>query len=144
MADKKSLQMFLRPAAQTEETLGVIASTRFVDPETKAPAEWRITSITAKENDELIRQCRRPVRRKGSDITYEVDSSLYSAKLAVRCTVFPDLCDAELIQAYGAVGPEELIRTMLKPGEYTQYVERIVELNGFDQGFEELQGEAKN
>ena len=56
----------------------------------------------------------RPGGRKGQ-FTQEFDGNAYQAKIAVRCTVFPDLNDAALQDSYKAMGAEKLITTMLTP-----------------------------
>ncbi|EQG32401.1 phage XkdN-like family protein [Clostridioides difficile DA00129] len=58
--------------------------------------------------------------------------------------VFPDLHDAELQNSYGVMGAEELLTTMLTPGEYTDLSSEVGEVNGFDRTFEDKVEEAKN
>ena len=67
----------------------------------------------------------------------------YQAKIAARCTVFPNLNDAELQASYGVMGAEKLITTMLTAGEFEDYSAKILELNGFSAS-DELIDEAKN
>jgi hypothetical protein len=58
--------------------------------------------------------------------------------------VFPNLKDAELQNSYHAMGEEELLTRMLTAGEYADYVIKVQEVCGFEQGFEEEKEEAKN
>lgn len=74
----------------------------------------------------------------------ELDISEYLARVAVRCTLYPDLHNEELQQSYGVMGAQALLRMMLKPGEYTDYTAKVQEANGFDVSFEEKVEEAKN
>ena len=58
-----------------------------------------------------------PVPGRKGQFTQDFDANAYLAKVAVRCTVFPNLNDAELQQSYGVMGAEQLITTM--PVSYT-------------------------
>jgi len=42
------------------------------------------------------------------------------------------------------MGEEALIKKMLLPGEYADYLGKIQEINGFDISFEDKKDEAKN
>ena len=64
--------------------------------------------------------------------------------MCVACTVFPNLNDAELQDSYGVKTPDALLKKMLKPGEYTEYKAKVMEVNGYDMSMEELVDEAKN
>ncbi len=73
----------------------------------------------------------------------ETDINAYMAKLAVRCTIYPDLNNVELQTSYKVMNAEELLRTMLTPGEYQDYLTKVQEVNGFS-SMQELVEEAKN
>ena len=62
----------------------------------------------------------------------EVDYNLYLAKLAVACIVYPNLSDAELQNSYHVKCAEDLVKTMLTPGEYVDCVAKVQEICGFD------------
>ena len=63
--------------------------------------------------------------------------------MCVRTTVYPDLQDKELQDSYGVMSAEELISTMLTPGEFEDYATAVMKANGFDDE-ENLVEEAKN
>ena len=65
------------------------------------------------------------------------------AKICVRTTVFPNLNDKELQDSYGVMSAEELITTMLTPGEFEDYSTKVMETNGFTDE-KNLVKEAKN
>jgi hypothetical protein len=122
----------------------IVASTRFTDENGEA-MEWEIACISAGENQKLRKDSIRniPATGKRGQYSQEFDTAAYQAKLAVKCTVFPDLNDAELQDSYGVKGAEALISAMLTPGEFDAYTLAITELNGFStEG--ELVDEAKN
>lgn len=140
----KSLSAFLAQNAKKVDNRKITASNRFLDEDGR-PMEWEITCITAGENQKIRKESVRniPVTGKRGQYTQDFDVAQYQAKLAVRCTVFPDLNDKELQDSYGALSAEQLISTMLTPGEFDDYILAITELNGFNtEG--ELVDEAKN
>jgi hypothetical protein len=69
---------------------------------------------------------------------------MYLGKLAVACTVFPNLNAKELQDSYKVMGAEALLKAMLTPGEYASYVEKVQEVCGFSTPIEEEIEEAKN
>ncbi len=136
---------FLAQNAQPVENLKHPASKRFVD-DAGAPLQWEIRCVTSTEDEALRKACtkRVPVAGKRNQFTQETDFNLYIGKLAAACTVFPNLNDSELQNSYGVMGADILLKTMLTPGEYADYIGKIQEVNGFDTTFEEAVDEAKN
>lgn len=140
----KSLTAFFAQNAKKVENRKMAVSPRFTDTNGKA-VEWEITCITAAENQKIRKDSLRnvPVNGKRGQFTQDFDTAQYQAKLAARCTVFPDLNDVQLQESYGVMGAEALISTMLTPGEFDNYILAITELCGFTaEG--ELVDEAKN
>ena len=141
-----TLTAFMAPNVVQEEHVKHIVSDRFIDQETKKPIEWEIRCVDSKKDEELRKACTRRVAvpgRKGQ-FTKETDFDKYVGLLAVECTVFPDLHNAELQNSYGVLSADELLKRMLKPGEYADYLEKIQEINGFNESFEDKVEEAKN
>ena len=85
-----------------------------------------------------------PVPGKKNQYLPETDYETYLGKLAAKCTVFPNLNDAELQDSYGVMGADTLLKKMLKPGEYQDYLKKVQEVNGFDVTMSDLVEEAKN
>ncbi|MBQ8248494.1 MAG: phage portal protein [Clostridia bacterium] len=141
----KNLTAFLAQNAKKIDNVHCVASDRFVDPETGKAIPWAICCITAAENAAIRKSCMRTVQvpgRKGQ-FTQDIDANAYLAKVAVRCTVFPNLNDAELQQSYAVMGAEQLITAMLTPAEFEDYSGKVLEVNGFQSG-DEMVEEAKN
>ncbi len=140
----KSLSAFLAQNAKKIDNQFVVASTRFVDEDGKA-IPWEICCITADENAKIRKSCMRsvPVPGRRGQYTQEFDAAAYQAKISARCTVFPNLDDADLQASYGVMGSEKLITTMLSAGEFEDYSTKILEHNGFS-ATDELVDEAKN
>ena len=138
------LNAFFAQNVKKIENKSVIPSDRFTDEDGK-PVPFQVCCITPKENKDLKKSCTRTVAVPGKkgQYTQEFDAFEYGVKIAVRCTVFPNLNDTELQNSWGVMGAHDLIQTMLSPGEFDNYVAAILEHNGFkDDG--ELVDEAKN
>ena len=140
-----TLSAFLSENAIPVENIKFAASPRFVD-EYKKPVEWEIKTITGTEDEALRKSCARrvPVPGKRNQYQKETDYDLYLGKLAVACTVFPNLNDKGLQDSYKAMGAEALLKAMLTPGEYAAYVEKVQEVCGFSTPIQEEVDEAKN
>ena len=140
-----TLSAFLSENAIPVENIKFAASPRFVD-ENKKPVEWEIKTITGTEDEALRKSCARrvPVPGKRNQYQKETDYDLYLGKLAVACTVFPNLNDKGLQDSYKAMGAEALLKAMLTPGEYAAYVEKVQEVCGFSTPIQKEVDEAKN
>lgn len=137
------LQAFFAQNVASDLTKEVIASERFKDNDGK-PIAWKIHSITEAENEEYRKAATRKVKGKNGSQQVETDQNIYLAKIIVASVSFPDLKNAELQKSYGVIGAEELLRKMLFPGEYATLIQKVQELNGFDQSMEDLMDEVKN
>lgn len=140
-----SLSAFLSQNAIKIENEKHVVSKRFLD-ENKEPEKWEIKSVTSQEDELLRKSCtkRLPIPGKKNQFTNETDYTKYVGLLAVKCTVYPNLNDAQLQDSYGVMGADELLKTMLLPGEYADYLSLVQKINGFEQSFEEKVEEAKN
>ena len=107
---------------------------------------WEIKTISATEDEALRKACakRVPVPGKKNQYQRETDYDMYLGKLAVACTVFPDLNNADLQNSYHVMGGEALLKAMLTPGEYAEYVSKVQEVCGFDTTLQDEVDEAKN
>lgn len=140
-----SLSAFLAQNAVKVENIKFAASPRFLD-EAGKPMQWEIKTITSTEDEELRKSCSKRVPFPGRKNQYqkETDFDQYLGKLAVACTVYPNLDDKELQDSYQVMGAERLLKTMLTPGEYANYVGKIQEVCGFDISLQDEVDEAKN
>ena len=140
-----NLSAFLAENAIKIDNIKFVASKRFID-ENGEPMEWEITCMTSNEDELLRKNCTKRVQIPGkrNQFTTETDYNLYLGKLAAKCTIFPNLNDAELQNSYGVYSDDALLKAMLSPGEYADYLTKIQEVNGYDSNFEEKVEEAKN
>lgn len=136
--------VFMAGNANVNETTKYVASKRFV--QNKKPVEWELKPVSSSLDEAIRKECTKkvPIAGKRGQYTQEIDSDKYIGKLCVACTVYPNLNDAELQDSYGVKSGDELLKKMLLPGEYTEYKNKIMEVNGYDMSMEELVDEAKN
>jgi len=139
------LRGFLAENAVQIENIQHVVSKRFLGDDGE-PIPWTIQCITSEEDETLRKSCNRRVSVVGKkhQYTQELDVNLYLGKLAAKCTLYPNLDDAQLQNSYGVMGSDVLLKTMLSPGEYADYLVKIQEVNGFDVLFEDMVDEAKN
>lgn len=137
--------VFMAGNAAKEENIKYVASTRFKDANGN-PVEWEIKTIDSNLDETIRKECTKkiPVNGKRGQYTQDIDTDKYIGKICVASTVYPDLNNAELQDSYGVKGADALLKKMLKPGEYTNYKTKVMEVNGYDTSMEELVDEAKN
>lgn len=139
-----SLSAFFAENALPVEHVKYAASNRFLGEDGK-PVEWEIKTITGTEDEALRKECakRVPVPGRKNFTQRETDYDAYLGKLAVACTVFPNLHDKALQDSYHTMGAEAVLKAMLTPGEYIDYIQKVQKVCGFE-NFQEEVDEAKN
>lgn len=140
-----SFNAFLKQNAIKADNIKFVASKRFVG-EDGEPMEWEIKPISSQEDEALRKLCTKKVSVPGKRgmFTNETDYDKYVGKLAVACTVFPNLNNAELQNSYGVMDAENLLKEMLLPGEYANYLDKVQAVCGFDVTPDDLRDEVKN
>ena len=135
--------VFMAGASKKESTK-YVASKRYVSK--GKPVEWEIKPIDSDLDEVLRKECTKkvPIPGKRGQFNQETDTDKYIGKMCVACTVYPNLNDAELQDAFGVKSADALLKKMLLPGEYTEYKAKVMEVNGYDMSMEELVDEAKN
>jgi hypothetical protein len=127
------MSAFLAQNAVKAEPVKVIASPRFIG-EGGVPEEWLIGPITGAEDEELRREATRrvPAANGRGGFILETDYNQYLGLLASRCTIYPDLNNAELQNSYGVLSPDSLLKAMMTAGEFAEYAAVVQEVCGFD------------
>lgn len=140
----KSLSAFMRPNVAEISNARFAPSPRFVGEDGK-PVEWEIRCISADEYARIRSDCFIQERVPGNkkQMTQRLDIYAFQTRVAARCTVFPDLNDAELQDSWGVTKPEDLVGAMLIGGEFEDYIKEVLRVNGFKDE-DELVDEAKN
>lgn len=135
-----ALTAFLKQNKKNTDTIKYIASDAFVDEEGNA-LEWQLRPLKSKEAERIRHVCNN-IKKNGS---VDVDTARFNRMVAVTCTVYPNLNDAELQDSYGVMGAEELITEMLdNDGDYQRYIKKCLEISGYNKTDAELVEEAKN
>jgi hypothetical protein len=139
------LTAFLSQNAIKVDNEKIVVSKRFVNKDGK-PMEWEIRAIDSKEDEEIRKQCtyKAKVPGKKGQFMPEFDQNKYLGEVCATSIVYPSLKNGDLQKSYGVMGETELLKTMLTPGEYTDLVTKVNEINGFDESFEEKVEAAKN
>lgn len=127
-----NLSAFLRSNVEQVENAMFAPSPRFKGEDGK-PVEWEIRCISADEYARIRSACIRQVQVPGkkNQVTTQLDSYAFQAKICVACTVFPTLNDAQLQDDWDVKTPEALLGKMLIGGEFDDYVTEVFRVNGF-------------
>ena len=109
------------------------------------PFPFVVKSITEAENKAIRKTCQKiSFDKKTRQKQIETDTDLYNSRLVVACCVEPNFKDAALQEKYAVRGAEDLIDRLLKPGQYTDLLIAVQEINGFADDVNDLRDEAKN
>ena len=104
------------------------------------PFPFVIRSITEAENKAIRKTC----QKVEFDKKIDTDTDLYNARLVAACCIDPNFKDADFQAKKGVRGAEDLINLVLNPGQYTDLLLAVQEINGFTDDVNELRDEAKN
>ena len=109
------------------------------------PYPFIVKSITEAENKAIRKTCQKvEFDKKTRQKRIDTDTDLYNARLVVACCVEPNFKDAALQEKYGVRGAEDLINLILNPGQYTDLLLAVQEINGFTDDVNDLRDEAQN
>ena len=137
------LSSFFRENAVKTEEVKYVVSTRFVD-KNKKPVEWILKPVSSQIDEDLRKQSTITKKNMSGQSQLELDVNKYIGLLAVACTVYPNLNDANLQNSYNVMGSDSLLKKMLLPGEYANYLLKVQEICGFDQKIDNMIKQAKN
>ena len=137
------LSSFFRENAVKTEEVKYVVSTRFVD-KNKKPVEWILKPVSSQIDEDLRKQSTITKKNMSGQSQLELDVNKYIGLLAVACTVYPNLNDENLQNSYAVMGADSLLKKMLLPGEYANYLLKVQEICGFDQKIDDMIKQAKN
>lgn len=125
-----------------EQEIGEVTNEVTIAP---FPFPFIIRSISEAENKAIRKTCQKiEFDKKTRQKRIDTDTDLYNSRLVVACCVEPNFKDAALQEKYGVRGAEDLIDKILKPGQYTDLLIAVQEINGFTDDINDLRDEAKN
>lgn len=131
MEDFKS---FMKDNQRKKENV-FYAATKSLCGENGKPLEWEFCQITADEMAQLQEEntIEVPIAGKPGAYRQKPNASKINKAMICRSTVNPDLNNAALQDSYGVTTPEELLMEMVNsPGEYSNLVAFVTELNGYN------------
>lgn len=146
--EKMTLSAFLKENVTEFETQEYVASKRFAVRNEKGesePVKWLLRPISNEEIDKLVDKHTKYTQIKGSlERKREFKNKEYMEELALKTIVYPDLNDEELQKSWGVIGAEDLVKTMLTPGEWTDLQLACSEANGYNSGMGDKVKTVKN
>lgn len=136
---------FFMPGQTIEaEEVKVLISKRFKDKAGNV-IPFVFKAITTERIDELEKENTTYKNVKGRGRVKELDSQRFYARIAVETTVYPNFKSKELREAYKTEDPVEVAKRVLSVGgEYANWLNKAIEINGFEDDLEDLEEEAKN
>ncbi|MSE04048.1 phage portal protein [Bacillus velezensis] len=136
---------FFMPGQTIEaEEVKVPISKRFKDKAGNV-VPFVFKAITTERIDELEKENTTYKNVKGRGRVKELDSQRFYARIAVESTVYPNFKSKELREAYKTEDPVEVAKRILSVGgEYANWLNKAIEINGFEDDLEDLEEEAKN
>ncbi|MGG1759161.1 phage portal protein [Bacillus velezensis] len=136
---------FFMPGQTIEaEEVKVPISKRFKDKAGNV-VPFVFKAITTERIDELEKENTPYKNVKGRGRVKELDSQRFYARIAVETTVYPNFKSKELREAYKTEDPVEVAKRILSVGgEYANWLNKAIEINGFEDDLEDLEEEAKN
>ena len=133
------LKAFLKGNTKNIGTVEYAVSDRFVNEETGELEKFKIRAINAKLDSQLRANC--TISKDGVE---KFDSNRYLALLVTTCVTYPDFKNAELQDSYGVKDETELVKQMLTSGEFAKLMNKVQEVNGFKETYQDKVEEAKN
>ncbi len=135
---------FMAGNAIKAENKKYVASQRFID-ENNQPVEWELRVVPNDEVEQITKSCRKKeFNRATRETTYTTDPNKFNLALVCASVVYPPLNNAELQDSYKVVGAEELVKTMLTPGELSDLVSAVSEVCGYQTDMADKIKTAKN
>ena len=119
-----SLNGFFKNKAKQIDDVRVVVSERFFDEETGKPLEWILHPISTKLVEEITKKNTVTKLENGKRVK-ETNEENLNADLLEQVVLFPQLNDAELQDSYGVTNVNDLLGTMLYPGETQELIKAL-------------------
>lgn len=131
MADETTMRGFYRENVADDKTVFYAASPRFKD-ENGNVLMWELKCL---DYDTLEKITKRHTKTTPNKLTgaaeKSTDMAAASIDMALESIVFPNLNDKGLQDSWGAIGAEDLLKKMLKPGEISDLESAVSAAAGF-------------
>ncbi|HLR92405.1 MAG TPA: hypothetical protein VK048_05030 [Atopostipes sp.] len=138
------LSFFMPGKAEQVEVVEAPISQRFKDAKGKI-IPFQFKPITTDRVDELEKFHTKPVIKGNKKVGERVDQARFMAHIAVESTIYPNFKDEKMRKAYKSEDPIEIAKKVLNVvGEYTNWMSKASEVNGFEDSLDDLEEIAKN
>ncbi|MFC2429634.1 MAG: hypothetical protein ACFNO6_00365 [Anaeroglobus sp.] len=138
-----NLSAFLKENVKIESEVGYVASDRIT--ENGKPVEWKIQVLTAQELEKMRDRHTKKVLVPGTrEYKEKYDAEGFNSELLTSTIIYPELDDIELQNSWGVNDADQLLKVMLKPGEYADLANAVSEAQGFKVGMDDKVKEVKN
>lgn len=138
-----NLSAFLKENVKIESEVGYVASDRIA--ENGKPVEWKIQVLTAQELEKMRDRHTKKVLVPGTrEYKEKYDAEGFNSELLTSTIIYPELDDIELQNSWGVNDADQLLKVMLKPGEYADLANAVSEAQGFKVGMDDKVKEVKN
>ncbi|KYG33893.1 phage tail assembly chaperone [Alkalihalobacillus trypoxylicola] len=139
----QDISIFMPGNYEEPQEMTAVISKRFKKNNEVIPFIFK--AISTDRIDELEKDCTTFKNKKGVGRVKDFDAARFSARIAVETTVYPNFKSKEFTSAYKSPDPIDIAKTVLSVGgEYTNWINKAMEVNGFDEDLDELQELAKN
>ncbi|MGJ9460121.1 phage tail assembly chaperone [Oceanobacillus sp. CF4.6] len=142
--ESMDLSFFMPDKVEVTEIVEAPISKRFKDKNGKI-IPFKFKTITTERVDELEKLHTLPVIKKNKKVGERVDQAQFIAHIAIDSTIYPNFKAQEMRKAYKSEDPIEIAKKVLNvAGEYSNWIAKASEVNGFDDSVEDLEEAAKN
>lgn len=142
--EQLDLSFFMPGKAGESKTEEAPISKRFKDKKGNI-IPFKFKAITTERVDELEKMSMKNTVKNNKVVGRELDSARFMARIAVESTLYPDFKAQEMRKAYKTEDPVEVAKQVLHvAGEYSNWIAKAAEINGFEDDLEDLEEEAKN
>lgn len=142
--ESMDLSFFMPGNTEVTEEIKAPISQRFKDKKGKI-IPFIFKPITTDRVDELEKLHTKSVIKGNKKVGEKVDNARFMAHIAVDSTIYPNFKSTEFRKAYKLEDPIEIAKQVLNiAGEYTNWISKASEANGFNDTVEDLEEVAKN
>lgn len=142
-----AFERFMKGNKIRKESTVDFAATKSLTDENGNPLIWKLKYISTTELERIRADAtyEEQIPGKFGQVRERLKEDKFNADLMCAAIAYPDLRNEELQDSYGVTTPGDLLKEMIdNPGEYTRLQNKITEMNGFDETFEEKVDFVKN
>ncbi|MGG3801794.1 phage tail assembly chaperone [Metabacillus fastidiosus] len=141
---QRDMSFFMKGKGEAVTEEKVYVSKRFKDEKGKV-IPFIMKPIPTTRIEELEKECMEPVEEKGKKVGERLNRVRWLTRMGIESAVYPNFKDKELLDSYKEVDPVVVVKQVLSVGgEFTEWINAVQRVNGYEEDFEDLVEEAKN